>query len=207
MAIRKKSFTVKTKIHEKSEKIQGATWSLTEGRLLPTIHFTGIYISPSPKTSPREIKDFYYKLNKPFHAPSPPTSMRRYSDHNHLYTGDLNAQTGTEIEKHISHAEKTPPRKGDPSHTPSVNTPSGQSKISAQALGRLLLDFLEPNSPLILNERFQKPSDPILYTTKYNTIVDCFILPKTLLSEVTHCTAYPDSWKNILALIRFARKK
>jgi len=89
--------------------------------------------------------------------------MRRYSDHYHLYIGDLNAHTGTETEKHISHAEKIPPRKGDPSHTPSINTPSesGQSKISAQARGRLLLDFLESNSLLILNERFQKPSDPI----------------------------------------------
>jgi len=72
--------------------------------------------------------------------------------------------------------------------------PSGQSKISAQARGRLLLDFLEPNSLLI-------PSDPIPCTTKYNTIVDYFILPKALLHDVTHCTAYPDSWKNIPATI------
>jgi len=48
IAIRKNSFTVKTKIHETSEMIQAATWSLTEGRLLPSIHVTGIYISPSP---------------------------------------------------------------------------------------------------------------------------------------------------------------
>jgi len=114
MAIRKNSFTVKTKIHAKSKKIQGATWLLTKGRLLPTIHVTGIYIGPFPKTSPREIQDFYYKLNKTSDAPSPPTSMRRYSDHYHLYTGDLNAHTGAKIEKHISHEEKFPPKKETP---------------------------------------------------------------------------------------------
>jgi len=130
--------------------------------------------------------------------------MRRYSDHYHLYTGDLNAHIDTETGEHIAHAEKIPLQKGDPSHTPSVNTPSGQSKISAQARGRLLLDFLESNSLLILNERFQKPSDSIPYTTKYYTIVDYFIVPKTLLHDVTHCTAYPDSWKNIPATITTA---
>jgi len=63
--------------------------------------------------------------------------------------------------------------------------------------GRILLDLFEPTSLLILNERFQKPADPISYTTKFNTIQDYFMIPKTLLLDIIHCTAHPDSWKNM----------
>jgi len=67
IAIRKNSFTVKTQIHDRPGKIQAATWSLTEGRLLSAFNVIGIYISPSSKTSPREIKDFHHiKQNIPY---------------------------------------------------------------------------------------------------------------------------------------------
>jgi len=70
--------------------------------------------------------------------------------------------TQEQKQKNASHTQKKiPPWKGDLSHTPSVNYPCRQSKISAQARGRLLLDFLQPNRLLILNERLQKQSDHI----------------------------------------------
>ena len=49
LATRKNTFAISEKIHHHTDLYQTATWTLSAGEFLPTIHITGVYLSPDNK--------------------------------------------------------------------------------------------------------------------------------------------------------------
>ena len=159
---------------------QAATWTLTSPNLTRPLHVTGVYVSPHADRT-EELFNLLSHQNV-----FPPDEI-------HLFVGDFNAHTQSEIENHVLASDNIPTRIGD-GHKPERQDAclSGQHLSSAQR-GRLLFRFLQAAEHVLLNGRFQHPVDSsIPYTfqranSSDTSIVDYITLAKCHFPTVISC--------------------
>jgi hypothetical protein len=165
---------------------QAATWTLTSPLLMHPFHITGVYVSPSKGDT---IEIFFDSLSQNHSHPV---------EEVHIYAGDMNAHIAQEVENHLSAWPVTwsapiPLRVGDVEHSPSPAhmDPISTSRPSSSQRGRLLLRFLNNTQHVVLNGRYQSPTDPIPYTLQGNdekTINDYNTISINHVSKVKRCT-------------------
>lgn len=159
---------------------QAATWTLTSPNLTRPLHVTGVYVSPHADRT-EELFNLLSHQNV-----FPPDEI-------HLFVGDFNAHTQSEIENHVLASDNIPTRIGN-GHKPERQDAclSGQHLSSAQR-GRLLFRFLQAAEHVLLNGRFQHPVDSsIPYTFQRasspdTSIVDYITLAKCHFPSVISC--------------------